>query len=626
MATVIFAIQRMSAESQLLPLFALILATGVGAKILADRYKLPSIIFLLVAGVLLGPSGFGIITQQTFGAGLSSIVGFAVAIIVFDGAFNLKIDNIKASGSTTTRLVTIGAAIAFVGTAVPVKYLLGTEWSIAFLIGSLLVATGPTVITPILDVVSVPKNVETAMESEGIINDVTAAITAVVVFEVLVLSDATLEVFIVNFIQRIGVGVVFGIGGALIMYYIIKFTAGFKNAGQNARLLVLVGAVVTFAVADTVASEAGVAAVAVAGMLLGNLEVPYEEEIEEFKRDVTPVVLSLTFIVLAALVELQTIVDLGVRGVAVVILIVFVIRPLLVFVSATGSDFSRNEKLFISFVGPRGIIPASVATLFAVQLQAEGATAEASILVSTVFLVIFITVLLQGGFARYIAEALEVIPMKVIIIGGGTAGTELANKLQHRNEDIVIVENDSERVEELKAQGYPVIEGNGTTSKVLREAGADNAKIIVAMTENDDANLLAAQLGDVEFGVPSVMARVNNPDSVETFEKLGVRTVAAPSATATAVDNLIERPAITDWMDDLKDRGDVQDVVIESDDMDGVTVEELGEILPKEVIITLVTTENDAVIPTADLKVNKGDRLTMMGERAAVEEAFQMFR
>lgn len=654
----------------LLPLISLILLTGVGAKILGDRYKLPSIIFLLLSGIMLGPSGIGIITQETFGTNLGSIVGFAVAIIVFEGAFSLKIGRIRESGSTTIRIVTIGAAIAFLGTSAAVHFILGTSWGLALLIGSLLVATGPTVITPILDVVSVPRKVETTMESEGIINDVTAAVMAIVVFKTVVLTNASAEAFLFEFLRRVGIGVLVGATVTLAVYYVVKFISSSKSAPQNTRLLVLVSAIVMYTIADFFAAESGVVAVATGGILLGNIGVPYEEDIEGFKGDVTPIVLSLTFIILAALVELGTIASLGLAGLGVVLLVIFVIRPLLVFVSSFRSDFSTAEKLFMSFVGPRGIIPAAVATLFAVKLGdksssfrekaasaatehvggsstfqasevcgqsgigqeamnlcSEAATfsTQSDILVSTVFLVIFTTVLLQGGPARYIAQGLNITPMKVIIIGGGTAGKELADKLRARDEDVVIIEMNEERVQELKAQGYPVVEGDGTSAEVLETAGAEDAKILAAMTKNDDANLLACQLANKEFGVENLLTRVNNPERVDTFEKLGVKTVATPSATATAVDNLIERPAITDWMDDLKDRGDVQDVVIESDEMDGLTVRELGERMPKETVITLITSDDDAVIPNADVEVSKGDRLTIMGERNAVIEAVEMF-
>ena len=170
--------------SQLIPLVAAIIAIGVAAQILADRFEVPSIVFLIAAGIALGPEGLGVITRSSF-TSLPAIVGLSVAIIVFEGAFHLRIEKLRQATSESLRLVTAGAAIALVGTALVVRLALGADWGIAFLIGALLVATGPTVITPILDVVPVRDLVAAALETEGIINDVTAAILAVVVFKII---------------------------------------------------------------------------------------------------------------------------------------------------------------------------------------------------------------------------------------------------------------------------------------------------------------------------------------------------------------------------------------------------------------------------------------------------------
>jgi NhaP-type Na+/H+ or K+/H+ antiporter len=135
-------------------------------------------------------------------------------------------------------------------------------------------------------------------------------------------------------------------------------------------LVTLAGALVAYGGAETIASEAGVAAVATAGIVLGNLGVPYEEQISEFKGDVTLIVLSFVFIALAALLKLGDLRALGGGGLVVVAAVILVIRPLLVYLSTVGGEFTVGERLFVGFAGPRGIIPASVATLFAIELQA----------------------------------------------------------------------------------------------------------------------------------------------------------------------------------------------------------------------------------------------------------------
>jgi NhaP-type Na+/H+ or K+/H+ antiporter len=607
--------------SQLIPLVAAIIAIGILAQLLADRFEVPSIVFLLIAGVILGPEGLGVITPNTF-ASLPAIVGLSVAIIVFEGAFHLRIENIQQATKESIRLVSVGAAIALLGTALVVRFALGTDWEIAFLIGALLIATGPTVITPILQVVPVRDRVATALETEGIVNDVTAAILAVVVFKIMQLEEPTIGAFLELFIERIGTGVGIGVIVALIIWIVLRhIDLSPGDAPRNARLVVLAGALVAFGAADTVASEAGVAAVATAGILLGNVDIPYEEQIAEFKGDITLIVLSFVFISLAALLQFSDLLALGVGGLVVAAAVIFLIRPLGVFVSTRGENFTSAERLFVSFVGPRGIIPASVATLFAVELQAAGESQAATLLVGTVFLVIFSTVALQGGLARQIAEYLDVIPMRVLIIGSGQVGREVAARLEDRGENVVVIENDETAIERARSEGLTVHIGDGTNIDTLRSAGIENAKIVVAATGNDEVNLFVGQQATTNFDVEQVLCRANDPDNVEAFEDLGVDTVSSTHATSQVIDNFIERPSMARWMDMLGEEGEVQEVILKNETFIGQPLNEVGPELPERSLIVLITHKDETFVPEASYVLEEGDHLTVVGELEAVESA-----
>jgi NhaP-type Na+/H+ or K+/H+ antiporter len=606
---------------ELIPLVAGIIGLGVVAQILGDRFQIPSIIFLIVAGVAIGPEGLGLVTRATFGDALPAIVGLSVAIIVFEGAFHLRIDKLREAPADTIRLVTVGAAIALIATAVVVRFALGTAWDIAFLIGALLVATGPTVITPIMEVVPVRDRVEAALETEGIANDVTAAILAVVVFEVVV-GNVTEGNLAPEFAARLGTGLLIGVAVAGVVWYGLRYVdLSPGNAPQNARLLVLAGALVAYGGAESLATESGIAAAATAGILLGNLGVPYESDITDFKGDITLLVLSFVFIALAALLRFEDIASLGLGGAIVVVSVALVIRPALVFLSTIGDRFTVEEKLFMSLVGPRGIIPASVATLFAVQLQTAGQTEAAGLLVGTVFLVILTTVVFEAGLARYLAEYLDVIPMRVLVIGGGTVGRALAARLEDRGENVVIVENDESMVERARNEGHTVHIGDGADTEVLQAAGAGNAKIVVAATGDDDVNLLVAQLANSRYDIETVIARVNNPTNVEAFEDLGVRVVSPTAATAQTIDNIIERPALANWISGLGETGDVQEIEVTADELVGRTVREVGPELPGGVLIALVSRNGTAQVPDADYTLEEGDRITLLGGHDDVREA-----
>ena len=615
----------MSSATGLITLVAAILGLGVAAQVLADRLEIPSVLFLILAGIAVGPEGLNLVGLSSFGGPepLSAIVGLSVAVIIFEGAFHLKLSKLRQTPREAFRLITLGAAITFLGTAVAVRFALGASWELSLLIGSLLIATGPTVITPILEVVNVRDRVAAALETEGIVNDVTAAILAVVIFEVVVRMDSELPLVIQSFVSRLGIGLLVGVLSAGILWYLLDHVnLSPSNAVRNSRLIVLVGAIMTYGIAEGFASEAGIAAVATAGVLLGNLDLPYEEEIEAFKGDITLIVLSFVFISLATLLSFEDLLSLGLGGLLVVTAVVALIRPVAVLLSTYGDRFSFREQVFMSVAGPRGIIPASVATLFALDLRSTNPEA-ATLLVGTVFLVILTTVVLEGGFARHIAQALKVLPMRVIIVGAGRVGRGLAERLEDRGENVILIERDQQQVERARNAGFTVHHGDGTDVNVLESVGAENAKIFAAATGDDDSNLLVAQLVNSNFDVETVIARVNTPGNASAFEELGVRAIAADQSIAQSMDNAIERPALSEWMSELGRSGDVQEIEVTADRLVGKTIGELDGDLPDGVLIALVSREGDSQIPESDWRVDRGDHLTFVGRREAVREAIE---
>ena len=613
----------MSGTVEIIQIVTTIAGLGIVAKILSDRLQVPNVLFLILTGVLVGPEGLGVITPAVFGGGdgaLPAIVGLSVAIIVFEGAFSLQTERLREAPRATLRLVTVGAAITLVGTTVVVHFLLGASWSLSLLIGSLLVATGPTVITPIMDVVMVRERVASTLETEGVINDVTAAILAIVTFEYVILENRGVEFVVREFVLRFATGVAVGIGVAVLAWLVLTELGSSDNEPQNARLLVLVAALLSYGIAESLFSEAGIAAVAAGGFVLGNLDIPYRDAIDQFKGDVTLLVNSFIFITLASLLSLDDLETLGIAGILAAVLIAVVVRPLAVMLSTSGSSFSMRERTFMSAIGPRGIIPASVATLFALELGSQNSEA-ATTLVGTVFLVIFLTVVFEGGGARHIAQALNVIPKRVIIVGGGRIGRELADRLEERDEEVLIVEQDSTVVERLRIDGYSVREGDATDREVLERAGIANAKIVAVATADDDVNMLISQLATQTFEVENVIARVNEPMNTDAFEDLDVQTVTSWRSVAWSMDNFIERPAIAQWMTELDETGDVQEIKVTSDKHIGKTVADLSAELPEGAHLAMISRDGDSQIPHPDQRIEHGDHLTFLGRTESVQHA-----
>ncbi len=611
----------------LVAIVALILTLGVASRVLADRLRIPSVLFLIFAGIAIGPELLGLVTQETFGDGLSAMVGVSVAIILFEGGYQLRFEKLRESPRALTRMVTVGAAITWLGAAAAVVVFLETSIEVGLLVGALLIATGPTVIGPILQVVTVRDHVAAVLEGEGVINDVTAAILVVVVFEVLIAGDGSLTHFVADFAWRLGVGLAFGALVAGTVWLVLSHGDLTPQTGPlHARLIVLAGIVVAYGGAELIAHETGIAAAAMAGFALGNVDLPHHEAVIDFLDDLSVVVLSFVFVALAALIDFADIRTLGLAGLAIVVAITMVLRPAVIYLSTTSERFTRSERLFLSAVGPRGIIPASVATLFAVELQALGRPQEAQLLAGTVFLLIFATVVLQAGLARQIADYLDVSPMRTIIVGGGRVGLSLAERLEKDGENVLLVDYDPDAVEKSRKRTLRTLEGDGTDADVLKSAGASDAKTVIAATPDDDVNLLVCQLAKTTFGVEKVASRVNQPENVDAFESLGVRAIDLSMATAWSLENVLERPSLSAWMNELGRTGDVQEIEVTAPDLVGKTIAKVNAEIPDGCIVGLLTHQDGTTeVPTGDHRLQDGDRVTFLGQTEAVDRAIKRF-
>lgn len=212
---------------------------------------------------------------------------------------------------------------------------------------------------------------------------------------------------------------------------------------------------------------------------------------------------------------------------------------------------------------------------------------------------------------------------RIVVVGAGIVGRALGKRLQRRDYELQFVERDEATAETARALDFPVVVGDGTDTAVLAEVETGEADLFVASTADDDVNLLATQLAASRFDLDRVIARVNNPANADAFEETGTEPVSESLATAVQIDNYIERPSLTNWIEELDFGGDAQEVEIENSDLDGVTLDELDERLPEQVLVVGLTREGVVEFPDPGDTVTLGDRVTVLGERAAVQQSVE---
>ena len=364
-----------------------IIILGILAQWVAWRFKIPAILPLILIGLLVGPIAAEYITDDGTkwieplwngqkglfpGEGLYSFVSLAISIILFEGGLTLKRNEIKNVGPVITRLITLGAAITFFLAGIAANYLFNLSWGLSFLFSALVIVTGPTVITPILRNIPLKKDVSAVLKWEGILIDPIGALVAVLVFEFISVGGGGgfTKTALIEFGKIVLFGTTFGFTFAHGLAFVIN-----KKLVPHYLLNVVSLSVVllVFVESEIFAHESGLLAVVVMGMVLGNSKLENIKELLYFKESLSVLLISILFILLAANINIEDLLLIyNWKTAALFLIVVFIVRPIAVFASAQGSSLKLKEKLFISWVGPRGIVAAGIASLFGGKLVKEG--------------------------------------------------------------------------------------------------------------------------------------------------------------------------------------------------------------------------------------------------------------
>ncbi|MEH2073468.1 MAG: cation:proton antiporter [Nostoc sp.] len=496
----------MEASFEITLQMAIAVFAGISAQVLAAYFRIPSIVLLLLLGILFGSDGIGLLHPHELGTGLEVIVALATAIILFEGGLNLDLRELGRVSVSLQLLVTQGTLITLLGGSMAAHWLGEFPWNIAFLYASIIVVTGPTVVGPLLKQINVDRQVATLLEGEGVLIDPVGAILAFVVLDTILNGDADPINAIVGLLIRLGVGAAIGGAGGYLMSLIFKRASFLSFELKNLVVLAILWGL--FALSQMIRSESGVMTTVVAGAVFANSSVPEERLLRSFKGQLTILSVSVLFILLAADLSIASVFALGWGSLFTVLVLMFVVRPINILLCTWNSDLNWRQKLFLSWVAPRGIVAASVASFFAISLTQRGINGGDSIK-ALVFLTIIMTVVCQGLTAGWVAKWLQITSKDVtgaVIVGCNPLSLLIARFFQERGENVVMIDTDPECLVQAEAQNLRVIASSGLDAAVLEEAGIASMGTFLAMTSNGEVNFVLAQRAAEEFKPPRVLA------------------------------------------------------------------------------------------------------------------------
>jgi NhaP-type Na+/H+ or K+/H+ antiporter/Trk K+ transport system NAD-binding subunit len=593
-----------------LVLFAMsvvVVVGGLAAQILAYRLAVPSIIFMLVTGIVLGPDGLGIVQPELYRHGLRTIITGCVAIIVFESVLRIDLQDLKRVSRPVLGLSTVGVGITTVCGALLAQSVVGLPMPVAFLFGAVVSITGPTVIIPIVRRLSLSPQLKTTLEGESIFADAVGVILAASIFSYVsdMRFDAANGIWL--FLSHLGLGVLTGI----VIAYLGRWTLArlAPLPGEYIRLGVLSTALVVYACAELITRHLGIMAVAVAAIVFGLKPLPYTETIKQFKGDLTLICLSLVFILLAANLPVRSLFQLGWSGVVVVFVLMLLVRPLCVFVSTWGSELTLREKAFLSALGPRGIVVASAATFFALELDTLGMPGGDA-LKGLAFLVVIFTVTIEGAGAPWVARKLGVVPPRTVVLGGDRPVRRYAQALRSDGQALQLLDESIENVHQLLMRNLPARLLRFTdTRALLRWCHPRTTGLVLVATEDDARNLQLGGLIKARYPELPVQVRLQDPARLQEAQALAL-TPWLPEAEDLPAAPPLTAPSNFDEM---------AEAVVRNPALQGLSVSELD--VPPGSLLVALKREGRVLVPRGTTTLAVGDVITIGGEGAAVEKA-----
>ncbi|AUC78808.1 cell shape-determining protein [Nonlabens sp. MB-3u-79] len=584
-----------------------IIILGILAQWVAWRFKIPAILPLIIIGLLVGPIATLYMDAKIIepiwngekglfpGDSLFYFVSLAISIILFEGGLTLKRTEILNTGPVIGKLISIAVLITFTGGGVAAHYIFGLSWKISLLFSALIIVTGPTVITPILRNIPLKKDLSSILKWEGILIDPIGALFAVLVFEFI--SAGAGGEFTLVALEEFGKIVLFGFTFGFSFAHALVFSIKKKLIPHYLlNVFTLATVLGVFVLSDSFAHESGLLAVVVMGMVMGNMNLPNLKELLYFKESLSVLLISILFILLSANINMEDLYLIYRWETAVLFAIIaFVIRPLGVFASSTHSGLKLNEKLFISWVGPRGIVAAGIASLFGSKLVAQGVQG-AEYITPLVFMIVLGTVLLNATTARLFAKMVGVFLKKsngIMIVGASKFSRIIASYLKDHGRSVVLVDTNASNIRVAKEQGLDAITADIYSDSISDDIEFNNIGFLLALTGNSQINDYALERFSDRFGENGAYRlvhsnEINNPNK------------NSDAGLFSATDDYVN------MMEVARYHGKIHEITIRSQDH-------------FKGLIEITKTDND-IIPLFVRKDNKIDIIPSMALNLEIEE------
>ena len=495
-----------------------IIILGIMAQLVAWKFKIPAILPLILTGLFVGPFStmfssdgnkwiepvwngeYGLFPGES----LFNFVSLSIALILLEAGLTLKKDEIKSVGPVIYKLITVGALITMITAGIAAHFIIGLNWPLSFLFSSLIIVTGPTVITPILRNLPLKKDISTVLKWEGILIDPVGALVAVLVFEFISLggdhgTEYTKET-VIEFGKIIIIGFSIGFTSAYVFATALK-QRWIPHYLLNVVALALVLGV--FVLSDLFAHESGLLAVVIMGMVLGNMNIPALKDVLYFKETISILLISILFILLSAninLVDLELIYNWN--SLILFGIVVLIVRPIGVFLSSKKSALTKNEKIFISWVGPRGIVAAGIASLFGLKLTMQGVE-NANYITPLVFMIVLGTVLLNATTAKIVARITGVLLKKsegILIVGASAPSRLIASYLKNNDRRVVLIDSNRANISKAKKEGIEAFECDIYEDEIFENIELNDIGYLLALTGSTAINEYALTKLRESFG------------------------------------------------------------------------------------------------------------------------------